>query len=72
MVIAAPAPAYASTDPASPAPIASALDAARELARRVGSMAAHASAARHPSYAIAHALTLTLLDMLEEAGRESR
>ncbi len=49
-----------------------AIRAARDLSRQLADIAETAPEARHPNYSVARALTLTLIDMLDEIARDGK
>jgi hypothetical protein len=49
-----------------------AVQAARELSRQLADIPESAPEARHPSYGVARALALTLVDMLDEVCRDTK
>ncbi|NUQ72203.1 MAG: hypothetical protein HUU21_01475 [Polyangiaceae bacterium] len=55
-----------------PATLEPAVQAARELSRQLAEIPESAPEARHPSYGIARALALTLVDMLDEMSRDRK
>lgn len=60
--------------PASPetSSLEPAVQAARELSRQLAEIPESAPEARHPSYGVARALALTLIDMLDEMSRDRK
>lgn len=47
------------------------LEVAKELARVLATIPEDSPAQRHPNYAVARAMTMTVIDMLEEMARDA-
>jgi hypothetical protein len=47
------------------------LEAAKELARVLATIPEDSPAQRHPNYAVTRAMTMTVIDMLEEMARDA-
>ncbi len=47
------------------------LEAAKELARALSEIPEDSALSRHPDFAMARAMTLTVIDMLEEIARDA-